>query len=57
MNELTIKRKQKGYSQQELLDVLGISLSTYRRWEKEGHQMNAWLNDKVDQLESNNERV
>ena len=52
MNELTIIRKQKGYTQQEMLDCIGISLSTYRRWEKEGHSMNKWLVDKINGLEN-----
>lgn len=55
MNELTIIRKQKGYSENEVLKATGISLRTYRRWEKEGHVMNEWLVNTVNKLESKND--
>ena len=52
MNTLTIKRKQKRYSESEMLSEIGISLSTYRRWEKPEHEMNEWLVNAVNELES-----
>lgn len=52
MNILTITRKQKGYSESEMLKAVGISLSTYRRWEKESHAMNDWLIRTVNNLEN-----
>ncbi len=56
MNKLTIKRKQKGYSEDEMLSALGVSLRTYRRWEKPEHKMNEWLIDAVNNLESKNDK-
>lgn len=52
MNELTITRKQKGYTQSEMLKVIGISLRTYRNYEKESHKMNEWLIRTVNNLEN-----
>lgn len=51
MNELTIVRKQKGYSESEMLKAIGISLRTYRNYEKESHKMNEWLVRTVKGLE------
>ena len=39
----------KGYSLNEFLDQMGISLSTYRRWEKETSQFNGALNEWIDE--------
>ena len=52
MNILTIKRKQKGYSEAEMLKLLGISLRTSRTYEKPNHEMNEWLVNAVNELES-----
>ncbi len=37
MNELTHKIKSKGYKLNEFIKLIGISLSTYRKYEKEDH--------------------
>ncbi len=52
MNELTITRKQKGYSESEMLKAIGISLRTYRNYEKKSHVMNEWLIRTVNNLEN-----
>ena len=54
MNELTRKIKAKGYTLAEGLKALGISLSTYRRYNKEGHKNNKSLKIWVDALENKN---
>ena len=51
MNKLTLEIKQKGYSLNEFVEKLGISLRTYRRYEKKDNAMNAWLVAKIDKLE------
>tara|TARA_R110001583_G_scaffold109400_1_gene258101 strand:- start:10056 stop:10217 length:162 start_codon:yes stop_codon:yes gene_type:complete len=52
MNILTIVRKQKGYSESEMLKAIGISLRTYRNYEKESHVMHEWLIRTVNNLEN-----
>jgi hypothetical protein len=51
MNILTRKIRRKNYTLLEFCDYALISLRTYRRWEKEGHAMNVWLVNKVNELE------
>ena len=52
MNILTRKIRNKGYTLTEFCDANLISLRSYRRWEKEGHQMNVWLSNKINELEN-----
>lgn len=52
MNILTLEIKQKGYTLNEFISELGISLRTYRRYEKPDNAMNAWLVAKINKLES-----
>ena len=52
MNVLTQKIKAKGYSLVEGLEAIGISLSTYRRYEKEGNANHAMLNRLINGLEN-----
>ena len=52
MNSNTMKIKAKGYSLPEALKEMGISLSTYRRWEKPDNKFNNVLVAWVDKLES-----
>lgn len=51
MNSNTMKIKAKGYSLSEALKVMGISLSTYRRWEKPGNRFNHVLVAWIESLE------
>ena len=51
MNKTTQKIKAKGYGLMEALSLLGISLSTYRRYEKEGNENHKMLIRLVDELE------
>ncbi len=53
MNQCTRKLKAKGYSLPQAMKALGISLSTYRRYEKKDHGYNAMLNRLIDELEVN----
>ena len=53
MNETTRKIKAKGYSLTEALPLLGLSLSTYRRYLKsDAHVMhlNCWVEDLPSKL-------
>ena len=52
MNSSTMKIKAKGYSLTEAIKVIGISLSTYRRWEKPSNRFNDVLTARVDNLEN-----
>lgn len=52
MNTLTHKIKAKGYKLNELIKVIGISLSTYRKYEKENHPQHANLLLWIDELEN-----
>lgn len=52
MNTLTHKIKAKGYKLNELIKVIGISLSTYRKYEKESHPQHANLVLWIDELEN-----
>ena len=51
MNKLTHKIKRKGYKLNEAIIVFGISLSTYRKYEKEDHPHHLDLVGWVDELE------
>lgn len=51
MNKLTRKIKAKGYTLPEGVKAMGISLSTYRKLEKEDHPLNECLVDWVNELE------
>ena len=51
MNSTTQKIKSKGYSINEFLKKIGLSLSTYRRYEKESNPNNAMLNRLINELE------
>tara|TARA_R110000772_G_scaffold257439_2_gene374276 strand:- start:2125 stop:2274 length:150 start_codon:yes stop_codon:yes gene_type:complete len=46
-----MKIKAKGYSLTEAIKIMGISLSTYRRWEKPSNRFNDVLTAWVDNLE------
>lgn len=50
MNKSTQKIKAKGYSLTEFLKVTGISLSSYRRYEKEDNKFNSFLVQLIDEL-------
>jgi transcriptional regulator with XRE-family HTH domain len=52
MNKATQKIKAKGYSLPEFFKSTGISLSTYRRYEKESNANHAMLNRLIDELEN-----
>ena len=52
MNRATQKLKSKGYNLNEFLSVVGLSLSTYRRYEKETNPNHSMLNRLIDELES-----
>jgi len=52
MNSTTQKLKAKGYSIGQFLKKSGISLSSYRRYEKEGNPNNGMLNRLIDGLEA-----
>ena len=52
MNVLTQKIKAKGYSLVEGLEAIGISLSTYRRWEHDNNANNKFLACIIDDLEN-----
>ena len=54
MNTVTQKIKSKGYSLPDALKIIGISLSSYRRYEKESNPNHAMLNRLVDEMENNN---
>jgi transcriptional regulator with XRE-family HTH domain len=51
MNTATNELKKKGYTLTEGLKKLGISLSTYRRWEKPDALCNEVLIAWIDKLE------
>jgi len=50
MNSATQKIKSKGYSLPEFLKVVGFSLSTYRRYEKQDNDFHPMLNRLIDEL-------
>tara|TARA_R110002124_G_scaffold272158_1_gene441199 strand:+ start:3598 stop:3759 length:162 start_codon:yes stop_codon:yes gene_type:complete len=52
MNATTQRIKSKGYTLPQFLKVKGISLSTYRRYEKESNANHAMLNRLIDELEN-----
>tara|TARA_R110000764_G_scaffold43004_1_gene96677 strand:- start:4766 stop:4930 length:165 start_codon:yes stop_codon:yes gene_type:complete len=52
MNATTQRIKSKGYNLPEFLKSTGISLSTYRRYEKESNANYAMLNRLVNDLEN-----
>ena len=52
MNSTTQRIKSKGYSLPEFLKSTGISLSTYRRYEKESNANHAMLNRLINELEN-----
>ncbi len=52
MNTTTQRIKSKGYNLSEFLKVTGISLSTYRRYEKENNANHAMLNRLINELEN-----
>ena len=54
MNKATQKIKSKGYSLPEFLSVAGISLSSYRRYEKADNKYHSFLNQLISDLESKN---
>lgn len=54
MNITTQKIKAKGYSLPEFLKVVGFSLSTYRRYEKDSSPFNSMLNRLISELKENN---
>ena len=54
MNGLTRKIKAKGYTLGEGLKLLGLSLSTYRKYEKEDHKHHSDLINWIGELESKN---
>lgn len=55
MNNLTRKIKSKGYTLAQGVKALGISLSTFRRYEKEDHKQHDDLIVWIDELESKDE--
>lgn len=50
MNIATQKIKAKGYSLSEFLKAVGISLSSYRRYEKPSSQYHSFLNQLIDEV-------
>lgn len=54
MNKTTQQIKAKGYSLPEFLKVTGISLSSYRRYEKPDNKYHAFLGQLISELESKN---
>lgn len=52
MNTTTQKIKSKGYSITQFLDKVGLSLSSYRRYEKENNSNHAMLIRLINELES-----
>jgi len=52
MNKLTRQIKLKGYKLNEFLKIINISLSSYRKYEKEDHAEHEWLVIIVDDLEN-----
>jgi transcriptional regulator with XRE-family HTH domain len=52
MNATTQRIKSKGYNLPEFLKKTGISLSTYRRYEKESNANHAMLNRLINELEN-----
>ena len=52
MNTTTQRIKSKGYTLPEFLKKVGISLSTYRRYEKESNANHSMLNRLINELEN-----
>jgi len=52
MNSATQKIKSKGYSLNQFLEKTGISLSSYRRYEKEVNPNHSMLNRLINELEN-----
>jgi transcriptional regulator with XRE-family HTH domain len=50
MNTTTQRIKSKGYNLSEFLKATGISLSTYRRYEKESNDNHEMLNRLIEDL-------
>jgi len=51
MNDTTRRIKAKGYNLTEFLKKIGISLSTYRRYEKADNYLTDMLNRLINELE------
>jgi len=51
MNTLTKKIKANGYKLNEFVRVIGVSLRTYRKYEKVDHVEHDWLVGEIDKLE------
>lgn len=51
VNATTHKIKMKGYTLTEFLEVVSISLRTYRRYEKPDSKFNGYLHSLIDGLE------
>jgi len=52
MNELTRKIKARGYTLAEGVRALGLSLSTYRKYEKQDHPQHGNLICWIDELKN-----
>ena len=52
MNSTTQKIKSKGYSIDQFLEKVNLSLSSYRRYEKESNPNHEMLNRLIDELEN-----
>ena len=55
MNTATQRIKAKGYSLSEGIKKMGISLSSYRRYEKKDSQFNPFLNQLIDDLKEHSD--
>ena len=52
MNKTTQDIKNKGYSVDQFLEKVNLSLSSYRRYEKAANPNHTWLLEKINELES-----
>ena len=52
MNKTTQDIKNKGYSVDQFLEKVNLSLSSYRRYEKASNPNHTWLLEKINELES-----
>ncbi len=50
MNTATQRLKVKGYTLPQAMKALGMSLRTYRRYEKEDHELHGMLNRLINEL-------
>tara|TARA_R110002111_G_scaffold227836_1_gene289398 strand:- start:185 stop:373 length:189 start_codon:yes stop_codon:yes gene_type:complete len=55
MNKATQKIKAKGYNLTQFLKVTGISLSSYRRYEKPSNKYHDFLEQLIDDLKVKND--